>query len=168
MVSESPSNWAFVLCNAVYSPWRQRRVLGEVASLAGASFGLLVIVTPDGDLYIKGCSGNNGNVATVRFAIAFRTLPGGIARDRVYRFREKLSASALADALQQCELAAAEWWGRQMTEPPDDTCLLVLYTFENGIHGAGIIHSEEINITRINPVTVTVCLHEVVDYGLLV
>ena len=123
MVYGSPNNWAFVLYNA--ADWHQRLVLREVAFADWTSSRSFDVVNPDGDLYIEDFAGRKGDVAAVRFSSTFRTLPGGIARDKVYRFREDLSASVMADALQQAELAAAEWWGLHSTGPPEIAHLLV-------------------------------------------
>ena len=78
------------LQHARLSLWHQRRVLGQVASSDGSGSLVLINSTPDGDIYAEVYDGSAADVAAVRFADSRGTLPAGIPRDRVYRFRDDI------------------------------------------------------------------------------
>ena len=122
MASGRPRDWVFVIYNTPNSLWHQ---LGQVASLDGSGCLILILLTPDNDIYATVYDGTSADVAAVRFADARGTLPWGIARDRVYRFRADLSAPVLAEALEQGGHAATDWWAAQTAATPQVASLLL-------------------------------------------
>ena len=118
MVSGPSQEWAMVLYN-VSDPggnllWRQRRILGEVAPLAGTDHShLYAVLTADNDVYIEDFGGRVRGVTAVRFSPARRTLPGGVPSASTYRFTTDISEADLAAAQALAEEAAADWWSAQ-------------------------------------------------------
>ena len=98
-------------------PWRQRRILGEVASASRGKSGRFVVVIPDGDVYVEDYSGRGRDVSAVRFAATIRSLPPGIATAGIYKLESDVGD--LADARTQVEAAAEDLVGGTDSGPPD-------------------------------------------------
>ena len=120
MVSGPTQEWALVLYN-VSAPgglrsllWHQRRILGEVAPLAGIDHShVYAVLTPDNDVYLEDFGGRLRGITAVRFAGARRSLPGGVPAASTYRFTEDVAEADLVAAQALAVGAAEDWWTAQ-------------------------------------------------------
>ena len=104
--------------------WHQRRILGEVAPLAGIDHShVYVVLTPDNDVYLEDFGGRLRGITAVRFAGARRSLPGGVPAASTYRFTEDIAEADLVAAQALAAEAAEDWWRTQGGAQPT-SCLL--------------------------------------------
>ena len=98
MTSGHPQQWEFVLYHDPRGGnllWHHRRILGEVVLLDGTRSRIFAVLAPDNDVYLEDYSGEDVAILVVRFAGAQSTLPLGIPRAVVYKFKRATPAGQL-------------------------------------------------------------------------
>jgi len=106
MAAVVAKQWVYVLYSDGDELWHQRLVLGRVAS----SVAEFSIATPDDDVYVEDYSGDDPDIAAVRWSDVHRPAPPGLNRGRVYRFRADPPDARKAALRREGAEAARERW----------------------------------------------------------
>jgi len=114
MASGMALDWAWVLYCGDQMLWRQRRIIGRVAATHGTDSEVYVVVSPDGNIQVEDFSGEDSDIAAVRYAGARTDVVAGVLGCLLYKFDEDIAAGDMVEYRRVAAEVSEEDWVRRM------------------------------------------------------